>query len=91
MTVTFQVGRDGRVLTRWNGRIAFPTWSGPQPRAGQTWEAVAARTNPKETVFFLTLAPAPSSEQAVSQEQLKKLRSVFEQRRLDWLARSAHH
>ncbi len=39
---------------RVQGRIAFPSNRGPQPKAGEFWRVTIQGENPKKTVFFLT-------------------------------------
>lgn len=39
---------------RLQGRIAFPSNRGPQPKAGEFWRVTIQGENPKKTVFFLT-------------------------------------
>ncbi len=39
---------------RVEGRIAFPSNRGPQPKAGEFWRVTIQGENPKKTVYFLT-------------------------------------
>ncbi len=39
---------------RVQGRIAFPSNRGSQPKAGEFWRVTIQGENPKKTVFFLT-------------------------------------
>ncbi len=39
---------------RVQGRIAFPSNRGPQPKAGEFWSVTIQGENPKKTVYFLT-------------------------------------
>lgn len=55
-TVTFDKSRDGGVVTRYQGKVAFPK-SKYRPRVGETWEVVEASLNPKGTVYFLDIRP----------------------------------
>lgn len=54
-TVTFEAGRNGGVVSRYWGKVAFPEKYGPQPQAGEEWDVLEASPNPKETVYFLKL------------------------------------
>ena len=56
-TVQFSPARDGGVMTKVDGRVAFPDrrlWRGrPQPQDGDIWEVEIAGENPRQTVYFL--------------------------------------
>lgn len=54
-TVIFQSGRNGDIMTRWEGKVAFPDRRGEQPAIGDEYEVVSAKINARGTVYFLTL------------------------------------
>ncbi len=51
--VQFQAARDGGVMARYEGKVAFPERRGPQPQAGETWECEKAGENASGRVVFL--------------------------------------
>lgn len=55
MIVTFLPARNGGVMAKINGRVAFPDrrWM-PPPEEGDEWEVEVAGENPAKTVYFLT-------------------------------------
>jgi hypothetical protein len=55
ITVIFEEGRNGGVMTRFEGKVSFPEKNGPQPQAGEEWEVLNVSSNPKGTVNFLKL------------------------------------
>jgi hypothetical protein len=54
-TVKFEPARNGGVMAKWEGKIAFPAKGEAQPEAGETWEVLSVRPNPAGSVFFLSL------------------------------------
>ncbi len=51
--IQFFVSRDGGVMARYEGKVAFPERRGAQPQAGETWEVEKAGENASGRVVFL--------------------------------------
>ncbi|RLB13323.1 MAG: hypothetical protein DRG82_15890 [Deltaproteobacteria bacterium] len=62
-TVTFHPARNGGVMTRVDGRVAFPSRGdhrAAEPAPGETWEVEVEGLNPRGTVVFLRLLRSPA-------------------------------
>jgi len=53
--VEFGKGRNGSVITKVEGKIAFPEKNGNQPQVGETWLVRKSGENNARTVIFLKL------------------------------------
>lgn len=77
--VEFSPARDGGVMTRIGGRVAFPdrrAWRGvPAPQPGDEWEVEVSGENPRGTVYFLRPV------RRVSTEAERRARAQEERRR----------
>lgn len=54
-TVIFEASRNGGVMIRYQGKVAFPDKRGVQPNVGDEYEVLSASPNPTGTVYFLSL------------------------------------
>ena len=62
-TVTFRPARNGGVMTKVDGRVAFPSRGdrrAAEPSPGETWEVEVEGLNPRGTVAFLRLLRSPA-------------------------------
>jgi len=79
-TVQFSPARDGGVMTKVDGRVAFPDrrlWRGcPQPQDGDIWEVEIAGENPRQTVYFLRpvrrVSTRAEQEQAAAEKRARE-------------------
>lgn len=80
ITIVFSSARDGGVMTKIDGRAAFPdrrwTKTHPLPNPGEEWEVTVAGENPKGTVYFLLPVRLISTE--AGRQEAAKLRKAAE-------------
>lgn len=93
MKVIFQSARESGVMTRINGRVAFPdrrwTKTHPLPQPGDEWEITVSGENQKQTVYFLLPDCLISTEADRTKAYEASLRAMSERYAAESAARIA--